>query len=422
MVFLIKENLFLHNSQNFTDNNFGEILKKKLFYILSSILLLLMAVTIYSVDLPSIFALPNSFYLNLEEINETNKNNRFGAFVDLVAGEETKVSNDKAGERVVTFKLFGIIPIRKIVAKILPEEEVYVGGNPIGIFITTNNGIVVGQSEFGKEFEIGNSLKAGDVITKIDGKCVEGIDDISSILEKDKRENTEIEFVRNNRSSTRKLLKKKDKEGKYKLGLTVKDDICGIGTLTFVNTKTKQFGSLGHPICENAEQIKLSSGTIYDCKLLGIEKGEPNNPGQLKGVFVEGKNIKGEIEKSNRFGIYGKIQDLSLLDTNKRAMLGGRLTVSAGKAKIISSVSGIREEYDIEIIKTYNQNSEKDKSFVFRVTDKKLLNLTGGIVQGMSGSPIMQNGKIVGAITHVFTADPTKGYGIYTDWMICNNS
>ena len=383
--------------------------------------MLFVAVTIFSVDLPSIFSLPNSFYLNLDEINEANTQNKFGSFVDLTIEEETITSNEKTGERVVTFKLFGFIPIRKIVAKILPEEEVFVGGNPIGIYIMTNNGIVVSQSEFGKQKHKASNFKEGDVITKINGKDVRCLDDISKFINDSEEKEAIVEYVRDNKIKTKNIQKIKDDSGEYKLGLTVRDDISGIGTLTYVNTKTREFGSLGHPICNNADIIKMSDGTIYDCKLLGIDKGEANNPGQLNGVFIDGKNVKGEIKKSNNFGIYGTINDLSILDTNKTAYLGGRLTVTPGKAKIISSVSGIREEYEIEIIKTYNQNSEHDKSFVFRVTDKKLLSLTGGIVQGMSGSPILQNGKVVGAITHVFTADPTKGYGIYTDWMICNN-
>jgi len=376
----------------------------------------------FSVDLPSIFSLPNSFYLNLDEINEANTQDKFGSFVDLTIEEETITSNEKTGEKVVTFKLFGFIPIRKIVAKILPEEEVFVGGNPIGIYITTNNGIVVSQSEFGKQKHKASNFKEGDVITKINGKDVRCLDDISKFINDSEEKEAIVEYVRDNKIKTKNIQKIKDDSGEYKLGLTVRDDISGIGTLTYVNTKTREFGSLGHPICNNTDIIKMSDGTIYDCKLLGIDKGEANNPGQLNGVFIDGKNVKGEIKKSNNFGIYGTINDLSILDTNKTAYLGGRLTVMPGKAKIISSVSGIREEYEIEIIKTYNQNSEHDKSFVFRVTDKKLLSLTGGIVQGMSGSPILQNGKVVGAITHVFTADPTKGYGIYTDWMICNNN
>lgn len=359
----------------------------------------------------------------MEEINGCNVEGKFGSFIELEAQEETKVSNEKTGERVIVFKLFGFIPIRKVVAKILPEEEVYIGGNPIGISINTSDAVVVSQSTFGKDNNSSSKIfKEGDVITKINGEEVSSLDDLSAKINDNINDKINVEYYHNGKLTNKEINVVQDINGDYKLGLIVKDDVSGIGTLTYVNSKTKQFGALGHPICDNAENLDLTDGNIYECKVLGIEKGEANNPGQIKGVFVEGKNIKGEIVKSNSFGIYGSVDDLTIIDTNQTAMLGGRLSVSPGKAKIVSSISGIREEYEIEIIKTYNQNCEKDKSFVFRVTDKRLLELTGGIIQGMSGSPIMQNGKIIGAITHVFTADPTKGYGIYTDWMIENNS
>ncbi len=382
-----------------------------------------MSALLYSTDFSAIYSLPNTFYVNLEEINETNESQRFGKFISLEMGEDTLVSDSKTKERIVVFKLFGFIPVRKVVAKILPEEEVYVGGNPIGISMSAEGGIVVCQSEFGKENNphAGKFLKEGDVIYKVNGKEASSLDDISDCIENSSDGKIEIEYYRDNKPQKIKLIAKISESG-YKLGITIKDDISGIGTLTYVNSSTGKFGALGHPICENAESITVNEGNIYDCKLLGIEKGEVNNPGQLKGVFVEGRNKKGEIEISNSFGIYGQLDDFSIIDTNKIAMLGGRLSVTPGKAKIVSSISGIREEYEIEIIKTYSQNSEKDKSFVFRVIDKRLLELTGGIVQGMSGSPIIQNGKIIGAITHVFTSDPCKGYGIYTDWMVINNT
>ena len=398
-------------------------MKKKIFYYISLVVLIFMAVSLYSTDFTSIYSLPSSFYVNLDEIEDSNKQNKFGQFVTLEVGDETLVSNLKANERVVVFKLFGFIPVRKIVAKIFPEEEVYVGGNPIGISLNAQCGIVVSQSNFGKENKTVASkvLKEGDVIYKINGEEVNTLDDITTQIERSEGGKICIEFYRNDKLCKANVNATKDVNENYKLGITVKDDVSGIGTLTYVNSKTAQFGALGHPICKNAESIELAEGSIYDCKLLGIEKGAINNPGQLKGVFVEGKNIKGEIKTSNNFGVYGKLDDFSIIDTNKVAMLGGRLSVSPGKAKIISSISGIREEYEIEIIRAYSQNTEKDKSFVFRVTDERLLELTGGIVQGMSGSPIIQNGKIIGAITHVFTSDPSKGYGVYTDWMILNN-
>lgn len=378
---------------------------------------------IYSTDFSSIYALPSTFYVNLDEIGVVNNNNTYGEFVSLEIGDETQTSTGENKERIITFKLFGFIPVRRIVAKILPEEEVYVGGNPIGISINTSNGIVVSESEFGRENKVNATkiFKTGDVISKINGQEVSSLEEIATIIEENYEGEISVEYYRNNKQCSSTVFLKKDGSNKYKLGLTIKDDVSGIGTLTYVNSKNGEFGALGHPICENAQYVNLIDGNIYDCKLLGIDKGEVNKPGQLRGVFVEGKNKKGEIKSNNNFGIYGSIDDYSIVDTNLTAFLGGRLSVTPGKAKIISSISGIREEYEIEIIRAYSQNTEKDKSFVFRVTDKRLLELTGGIVQGMSGSPIIQNDKVIGAVTHVFTADPTKGYGIYTDWMICNN-
>ena len=140
-------------------------------------------------------------------------------------------------------------------------------------------------------------------------------------------------------------------------------------------------------------------------------------------MFSKGDKTKGELEKNTRYGVFGKLTDCeNLIDENLSSKIGGRLSVSPGKASIISSISGIREEYEIEIIKASYQSKADDKSIVFRVKDKRLIELTGGIVQGMSGSPILQNGKLVGAVTHVFTADPTKGYGIYSDWMVLNEN
>ncbi len=397
---------------------------KKVFYYTSLLLLIFISVTIYTTDFSLIFSMPNSFYVNLDEVELSNKNQAFGEFVSLELQEETKTSSSNTHEKIITFKLFGIIPVRKIVAKILPEEDVYIGGNPIGISILTHNGIVVSESEFGKmnKKSLTRFFKEGDIIYRINGKETNSLDDISKTIESSKDGKIVVEYYRDEKPHKVQFNAIKNDEGIYKAGITIKDDVSGIGTLTYINSKTGSFGALGHPICENAEKIRIIEGNVYDCKLLGIEKGKSNAPGQLKGIFVEGQNKKGEILKSNKFGIYGKIHDFTNIDTNIIAKLGGRLSVQPGKAKIVSSISGIKDEYDIEIIKTYHQTKENDKSFVFRVVDKRLLTLTGGIVQGMSGSPIIQNGKVVGAVTHVFTVDPTKGYGIYTDWMIENNA
>ena len=201
----------------------------------------------------------------------------------------------------------------------------------------------------------------------------------------------------------------------------MKDNITGVGTLTFVNKNTNEYGALGHAIVDDVggNIVPVSNGNVYSCNLIGINKGQKNNPGQLRCVFVQNGKTKGSIASNSKFGIKGVMTNTSgLVDENLTAKIGGRFSVTPGKATIVSDISGIKEEYEIEIIKANYQKKANDKSIVFRVTDKRLLNLTGGIVQGMSGSPIMQNGKIVGAVTHVFLSDPTKGYGVYCDFML----
>lgn len=398
-------------------------MKKKIFYIISALLLFCLCAVLQSTDFSAIYELPSSFYASDNEIQKVNDDETFGKFVRVELGKETLTSTQNSQEKIITFKLFGIIPIRKVVAKILPEERVYIGGNPIGISVCTDKGIVVGKSRFGEQCEGVNHgyLKQGDVIYKINGEEIDSLDELAAEIEMCENGVVEIEYFHDGKLHKKRVKANLDEDGKYKLGFTVNDIINGIGTLTYVCEETHNFGALGHPICDNVESLKLLDGGIYNCTLLGIEKGESNNPGQLKGIFVEGKDQKGRIEANNKFGVYGKLEDMSIIDTNKTAKLGGRLSVKPGKASIISSISGISEEYSIEIIKVNNQKEEKDKSFVFRVTDKRLLELSGGIVQGMSGSPIVQNGKIIGAVTHVFTIDATKGYGVYTDWMIENH-
>ena len=207
----------------------------------------------------------------------------------------------------------------------------------------------------------------------------------------------------------------------YKLGLWVKEDAVGIGTLSFVNATTKRFGSLGHSIndSETNEIIDVSGGNIYESKILGIKKGKSGKAGELMGTFSR-EHVIGSVDKNCEFGVYGFVDDVSTFTVNKTSIdIGGRLSAKPGKAQILSSLDGDEiKAYDIEIIKTNFQQSCNEKSMVIRVTDKELIEKTGGIVQGMSGSPIIQNGKLIGAVTHVFINDATKGFGIYIDWML----
>ncbi len=394
--------------------------------IMTMLVLMLFAVTIISnINFSQIFALPDNFKSNYTEIDNANKTNKFGSFVRTQFEEDGKsVSSEKDRTGSVVFKLFGLIPIRKVSVSILPEEEVYVGGVPIGISVNTDGVIVMSDSSFetenGEIKEIKNSvLKNGDIITSINGCQVGCVEDIEKVLSDAKNNVFHITYTRNNQKKEADLALMKS-DGHYKLGVWARDDISGVGTLTFVHKNNHHYCGLGHAITDgqSSNVVPITDGKVYGCSLVGINKGERNAPGELRCLFMQ-SDVKGDIKTNNKFGISGKLDDMrGLVDSNLTAKVGGRLSAHPGKAKIISSVSGIREEYDIEIIKACYQAKSNDKSLVFRVKDKKLINLTGGIVQGMSGSPIIQDGKIVGAVTHVFLSDPTKGYGVYTDWMI----
>lgn len=396
---------------------------KKRFLLIMLLLVLCTVVEFIKISLNECLALPNEFYVDYDEVQSANSEQQFGKFVKLsINDKQTSIDNNGGEENFVVVKLFGFIPVKKIKAKILPEEEVFVGGEVIGLAVNCDGTVVVSNCTIDEnkgEVVKNNFFKNGDIISRIGEKDISSLDDVQSALKNQCDSQVKVEVVRNNRKLEQIVPLLKDKDGTYRLGIWGKDDLSGVGTITFVK-QNGQFGALGHAIthgsCENV--IPVKDGRVYECNMVGIKKGQRNDPGELRCVFVP-KNAKGEIYKNTKQGIYGKLESTSgLIDLNLTAKLGGRLSIKPGKAKIVSCVSGIREEYEIEIIKANYQNSIDEKSIVFRVTDNKLLNLTGGIVQGMSGSPIMQNGKIVGAVTHVFLNDPTKGYGVYTDWML----
>ena len=386
--------------------------------------LMISTIFLHNVKLLDILTIPEGFYSNYSEIYEANNNKYFGDFVNMNIETNKVATDDKdPSEGYVIFKLFGFIPIRKVKVKILPSQEVYVGGNPIGMKVKSKGVVIVSDSIIDLEsstIEKNKILKNGDIILRINGQDINSMEDIDKVLDYAENGRVVVDFKRDNKEQTKEITLLKNDENKYKLGVWVRDDFSGVGTLTFVRKDTFEFAALGHPVTNDKSEniIDISDGQLYNCSLVGINKGYKNDPGELKCVFVQ-KNQEGNIIKNTKFGIYGYLNNTkNLIDTNLTANLGGRLSVKPGKAKLISSVSGIREEYDIEIIKANYQSKSDDKSIIFRVKDKRLLELTGGIVQGMSGSPIMQNGKLIGAVTHVFLSDPTKGYAVYSDWML----
>ena len=299
-------------------------------------------------------------------------------------------------------------------------ESVYIGGFPVGLEIQPGGVIVEGvapvETEFGN-VTMRSKLIPGDVIRSIDGVSVSSVEDIRKILAETSELSVDLVVMRGTATLDIKSdLIIEDLTGEKRLGLQIRENVAGVGTVTYV-TEDGSFACLGHPITlSNGAPVPCKSGNSYNCKILGYERGMRGRPGELRGTF-SGYSPTGKLCKNCISGVYGKFYDF---EGGEKVQVASRKEVSLGKAYILSTIDDKVEKYSIEIVKATSQNSIADKSMVIRVTDKRLLNTTGGIVQGMSGSPIIQNDKLIGAVTHVFVSDATKGYGIYADWMLKN--
>ncbi len=299
---------------------------------------------------------------------------------------------------------------------------VYLGGYPLGFTMDCAGVVVVAISN-----DSASNLKEGDVITHIEKIAVNSSDEIFDIINREVFAGRvlDVDFRRGNEKMSTKIKPIYDDVlQKYKLGLWIRDNSAGVGTLTYIRKDNLRFGALGHPVCDidTGTTLPILKGKIFKCNIVGYKTGVKGNPGELKGLFLRSGSVLGNLDKNNKFGVYGTFTEKSLENYSKDVVeVAGRESVKNGKAKIRCTIDGTEPgEYEIEIVKTYFQKSKDNKSMFIRVTDKELLAKTGGIVQGMSGSPIIQNGKLVGAVTHVFVTDPTKGYGVYADWMIDN--
>lgn len=398
------------------------MLKKYILKFIGIVLAICFLITVKNVNFESLALLNSNTPITISSIDKINSEHLMGNFVETNITEDTWTTGGVKEKRsYMVVKLFGFIPIKKTKVVLYDDKNVYLGGIPLGFSVTTKGVIVVGTNPSISKSANQQTLQTGDILTRVNNENIFDIENIKNQLKNSNGNAVDITFIRDGKEYNGKLTPIFDTQSnEYKLGIWIRNDAQGIGTLTFV-TKENDFGALGHAITdyETGSVIPVNDGKIYPCSMLGITKGQKGKAGELRCLFVQGSNHKGEIKKNTTCGVFGEITDSKkIIDENQTCNIASRLVVKPGKAKLISSVSGIREEYDIEIIKTYNQNSSHDKSFVFRVKDKRLLNLTGGIVQGMSGSPIIQDGKLIGAVTHVFLYDPTKGYGVYLDWMM----
>lgn len=285
-------------------------------------------------------------------------------------------------------------------------------GGISGITASTEGVLVIGIEEEAKS-NLG-VINVGDVITSIEGIKVTNESDISKILKGNKKDVLSITIKRNEKYIDINFELFKDKKD-YKMGLWVRDKISGIGTLTYYNPNTKEFAALGHGITDidSKTLIEVNEGDLYLPTKINIIKGNIKKTGEVIGEFDTQHSI-GKFKYNDVFGIRGILNDVSNFNLPEALEVGHYYEVKTGPAKILFQ----DKYYDIKIDKIYNHNTPQDKSMIIEIIDKELINYTGGIVQGMSGSPIIQNNKIIGAVTHVFIDNPKKGYGIFIDWMI----
>lgn len=337
----------------------------------------------------------------------------------------------KLGQSTVEFKLFGIIPFRTVQVDVLPPIKLIPGGHSIGVVLRSQGVIVVGNSPVlnmqGQYVTPAKDagIAIGDVIISINGIPVQSDTQVAEIIDESGKNNRSVDI----------LLKRAEGQQhisvapalchdtkRYRIGLFVRDSAAGVGTLSFYEPESKIYGALGHVITDNDtnQPIDCEQGKIVLATVSGIQQGKRGHPGEKIGVFIEEDQLLGNISKNTPFGIYGELSSKLPNEKYPEAIpIASMSQVQVGPAEMLTVVDGQTiEQFTIEIQKINLQEAPESKGLVIKVTDPKLIEKTGGIVQGMSGSPIIQNGKIVGAVTHVFVHDPTSGYGCFVDWML----
>lgn len=315
---------------------------------------------------------------------------------------------------------------RETSAGVEEENWVYACGTPIGIYLETNGVLVIDAGELiGKDGvpcqPALHVVQAGDYIQKVNGVTITKKRQLVELIEKSDGEEIELIVLRNGESIPLSLTPVLTEDGSYKIGVWVRDNTQGIGTVTYMK-ENGDFGALGHGISDldTGQLMRLGYGELYQAQILSVMKGTKGNPGELSGVIhYQNENKIGTIAANLANGIYGTIDtDSRESFAVRRVQIKESKEVQIGDATILTTVNGETKEYDIMITDIYWDARDTNKAFVMEVTDPELLEITGGIVQGMSGSPILQDGKLIGAVTHVFVNDPTKGYGIFIESMM----
>ena len=336
----------------------------------------------------------------------------------------TNTTADGAQSYETEIMLFNTIPIKKVRVDVVKETTLIPCGTPFGIKMFTDGVVIVGVADIQTQDGTVNpaavaGLKVGDIIARIDNQVVNRNEEVAQIIENSGGKALKLRVLREKQPIDVTLQPVQSSlDGSWKGGLWVRDSTAGIGTITFYNPETGAFGGLGHGICDTdtTELMPLLNGEIVPVTISGVTKGQKGSPGELKGYFASNESV-GTLSANVEEGVYGNLDTAPAGSTPLKAAM--KQEVKAGAAQILTTIDGSGPQYyDIQVESIDYHENQSSKNMVIHVTDSALLEKTGGIVQGMSGSPIIQNGKIVGAVTHVFVNDPTRGYGIFAENML----
>ena len=323
-------------------------------------------------------------------------------------------------------KLFGIFNLKDVTLEIVEGQKVIPCGETIGNYMETDGVLVIGSGKVkaadGSETEPARGIvQSGDYIIAVNGEAVEDKEDLQNAIKEAKKSDIVLKLRRNGKTIEVKTTAVVDSAGERKLGIWVRDNIQGIGTLTYVTLDGK-FGALGHGISDvdTGTLMELEKGSLYDTQIIDVVKGKAGEPGELTGVIRYSDDLeRGDIEENNECGIYGTANNTLISELQYEPIeVGLKQDIEVGPAIVRCAVDGEVKDYDAYIERVELNSDAVNKGIVIRITDEELLEKTGGIVQGMSGSPIIQNNKLVGAVTHVFVQDSTRGYGIFVENML----
>lgn len=364
--------------------------------------------------------------LNLKIAKGLNLSEKNSYDVKLTSSNlNSKIS--EAGNTTLNVNLFGGIKVKEVSVDVISNTKVVPLGTAIGMKLYTKGVLVVGMTEINtdnnkKEKPYENSgIEEGDTIIQINDKEISSTNQLIEEVNKSNGNTLNITFIKDEKTMQTSITPVKS-NNEYKIGLWVRDVAAGVGTLTFYEPSTNSFMSLGHGILDidTEKIIDIASGELVTANIVSIQKGEKGTPGAVRGIIETG-TIIGKIYENTSFGVYGELTNKSYagVDISKEVAAATRNEIKTGQAQIICQLDNSGPKtYNIEIEKIYKNNNENNKSMLIKITDEELLEKTGGIIQGMSGAPILQDGKFIGAVTNVLVNDPTQGYGIFADLLI----